>query len=172
MSTTRSLVSGSPDGDVTSDRVWALSGSMANFSRSRLYDGLKSVKVCTDDGLEEEVLVDDELGPVLHQPDGRRLFARMNYTQASHSGFYNDRAEKTWPYLTSTEREVLLHMVAKMNRRTKEKHEIVPVKSEPTRVRAIRPPSAGRWKDLYKLLGRSDDDNFSLNAGTPALPST
>eukprot|EP00439_Symbiodinium_sp_Y106_P027319 s5414_g3.t1 len=104
MSTTRSLVSGCPDGDVTSDRPWAVSGSMANFSKSTLYDGLKTVRVEVD-GLSEEVLVDDELGPVLEQPNGGRLFARLNYTQADRgSGFHTDRAEKTWPYLTSTER--------------------------------------------------------------------
>ncbi|CAE7949357.1 unnamed protein product, partial [Symbiodinium sp. KB8] len=98
-----------------------------------------------------------------------RLFARLNYTQADRgSGFHTDRAEKTWPYLTSTERTVLLHMVAKMNRGAKDQHQLIPTRRTPAK--AFRPPAAGKWRDLYKLLGRTDDDDFSMPPDTSEQP--
>ncbi|CAE7749178.1 unnamed protein product, partial [Symbiodinium pilosum] len=150
---------------------------------------MKSVMVDVD-GVEEEVLVDDECGPVMHNPDrGRliqssppwlqaillatgpdqgRIFARVNYTQAERQGgFHTDRAEKTWPYLTSTERKVLLHMVAKINRQMKDRLE--PTQRPPLK---LRPPAAGKLRDLYKLLGRTDDDDFTLESDPSELPSS
>ncbi|CAL1166503.1 unnamed protein product [Cladocopium goreaui] len=78
----------------------------------------------------------------------------LNYAQADYSGRHTTRIEKTWTYLTSTERTVFLHMVAKKNKRTREL-----VKNEaPQRPTAlVRPAAAAKLRDFYKLLGRSDE---------------
>ncbi|CAJ1357812.1 unnamed protein product [Effrenium voratum] len=151
MSAQRSMVSTSRDGQIVSDNPWGPGGSLTNFSAPTNYDGLTKVRVEVD-GTEEEVILDDARGPMVMEPDGSRVFAMLNYPQAEHNGRYTTRVEKTWTYLTSTERTVFLHMVAKKNRRLRElKEEKLP------RPAPAPHPGATRLSAFYKLLGRTNE---------------
>lgn len=76
------------------------------------------------EGVMEEVMLDPERGPILIERDGSQMYAMLNYAQADYSGRHTTRIEKTWTYLTSTERTVFLHMVAKKNKRTRDPHSV------------------------------------------------
>ncbi|CAE7335907.1 GRIN2A [Symbiodinium pilosum] len=69
---------------------------------------------------EEEVIIDAEGGPLMLRRDGSTTFAYLTYVEAGYSGGSAHGFQKGWRYMTSTEQKVLVHMVAKRNRSTKE----------------------------------------------------
>eukprot|EP00930_Biecheleria_cincta_P056924 TRINITY_DN42943_c0_g1_i1.p1 TRINITY_DN42943_c0_g1~~TRINITY_DN42943_c0_g1_i1.p1 ORF type:complete len:130 (-),score=14.37 TRINITY_DN42943_c0_g1_i1:172-561(-) len=89
------------------------------FPKCTTYKGLKSMTVEVD-GTEEEVLMDDEHGPLVYQRDGSTKYSILHYAEAGYSGGGNCRSEKCWKYMSSTEQKTMIHVVAKKNRRLKE----------------------------------------------------
>mmetsp|Transcript_47979 Transcript_47979/g.98988 ORF Transcript_47979/g.98988 Transcript_47979/m.98988 type:complete len:118 (+) Transcript_47979:1-354(+) len=105
--------------EVFSDRPVAALGALPNFSPSSEFKGLTSTKVRVD-GKEEEVFLDSEGGPLMLRRDGSTTFAYVRYSEAGYSGGSSHGFDKCWRYMTSTEQKVLVNLVAKLNRRTKE----------------------------------------------------
>ena len=145
------MVSSSRDAVVCSDAPWP--GSLSSFQRPRNYDGVDKVVVEVE-GVLEEVMLDPERGPILIERDGSQVYGMLNYAQADFSGRHTTRIEKTWTYLTSTEQTVFLHMVAKKNKRTRE---LINQELPRSNIMPMRPAQAGRLRDFYKLLGRTDE---------------
>eukprot|EP00931_Biecheleriopsis_adriatica_P073933 TRINITY_DN48132_c0_g1_i1.p1 TRINITY_DN48132_c0_g1~~TRINITY_DN48132_c0_g1_i1.p1 ORF type:complete len:150 (+),score=30.59 TRINITY_DN48132_c0_g1_i1:37-486(+) len=148
-----SMVCASRDAEVVSGRPWGPGGNLDNFAKSTSYEGAKSVKIDVD-GHEEEVKIDDERGPLLLQPDGSAVYALLNYSQPikGSGGHHTDRIQKTWQYLTSTEKTVLLHMVAKKNRRLMECNGLV-LPAAPKAKAALPHP---HMRGFLKILDRAE----------------
>eukprot|EP00930_Biecheleria_cincta_P064716 TRINITY_DN50357_c0_g1_i1.p2 TRINITY_DN50357_c0_g1~~TRINITY_DN50357_c0_g1_i1.p2 ORF type:complete len:163 (-),score=33.99 TRINITY_DN50357_c0_g1_i1:79-567(-) len=115
-----SMLTPSRDGVVVSGRPdMGAGGCLDGILRSDGAEGIRIVKVDVD-GEEEEVELDEERGPRVRHQDGSFDYGLLNYSQVHHNGRNTGRQEKTWTYLTSTEKTIMLHMVAKRNRRLKE----------------------------------------------------
>eukprot|EP00434_Breviolum_minutum_P009287 symbB.v1.2.008184.t1/scaffold450.1/size202773/3 len=88
------------------------------FSKSNLYDGLRSVVVAVGSS-QEEVPLDPVRGPLVMQLDGTTT--HLQTVRGITGG--GQVAEKLWDQMTSTEQTCALHICAKKNRFIKEKLE-------------------------------------------------
>lgn len=88
------------------------------FSKSNLYDGLRSVVVHVG-GSEEEVPMDPQRGPMVMQLDGTTT--HLQTVRGICGG--GQVAEKLWDQMTATEQTCALHICARKNRFIKAKLE-------------------------------------------------
>eukprot|EP00930_Biecheleria_cincta_P077560 TRINITY_DN64862_c0_g1_i1.p1 TRINITY_DN64862_c0_g1~~TRINITY_DN64862_c0_g1_i1.p1 ORF type:complete len:155 (-),score=33.16 TRINITY_DN64862_c0_g1_i1:376-795(-) len=86
-----------------------------------------SVEVVVGGYAVEELLVDEATGPQVLQMDGSTTSIKRSYrtlperSSNSGAGCMGHSGEKTWKDMTSTERQVLIHIAAKSNLRIKER---------------------------------------------------
>ncbi|CAJ1356104.1 unnamed protein product [Effrenium voratum] len=113
------LVTGARYGEILSQRPTA-EKVPPEFQQPQLFAKLQSVAVEVD-GKEEIVQLDKEQGPVMLQRGGGQIFAYLTFVEPQWSGGGCARQDKCWSHMTSTEQNVMLHMVAKVNRRLKER---------------------------------------------------
>mmetsp|Transcript_13975 Transcript_13975/g.39893 ORF Transcript_13975/g.39893 Transcript_13975/m.39893 type:complete len:115 (+) Transcript_13975:2-346(+) len=110
------MAAGGRGSDTKTDRV-QMGLEMGVFESPTLYNNVSKMTVDVD-GKPEEVDIDSERGPVVIKPDGLRHFAEEKYHISGYRGFEETRG---WLQMSVTEQTILLHRVAKMNRRTKER---------------------------------------------------
>mmetsp|Transcript_43376 Transcript_43376/g.124113 ORF Transcript_43376/g.124113 Transcript_43376/m.124113 type:complete len:114 (-) Transcript_43376:37-378(-) len=98
-------------------------GRIKEFSRCKAYDGITSVKVDVN-GIEEEVIIDPELGPRILKVDGspggmhdvNRLPVANPAPVIGMDGSGHVGLKKSWKLYTSTEMKVCIAQAAKINR--------------------------------------------------------
>mmetsp|Transcript_34812 Transcript_34812/g.109355 ORF Transcript_34812/g.109355 Transcript_34812/m.109355 type:complete len:96 (-) Transcript_34812:112-399(-) len=83
------------------------------------------VKVELWDGIVEEVYVDEKTGPKVLRMDGTYIDWRTSVNQPDRVRASEQEYGTGWDYLTSTKQKVVLHLVAKVNRKMKERYSMV-----------------------------------------------
>eukprot|EP00930_Biecheleria_cincta_P083893 TRINITY_DN73399_c0_g1_i1.p1 TRINITY_DN73399_c0_g1~~TRINITY_DN73399_c0_g1_i1.p1 ORF type:complete len:192 (-),score=35.04 TRINITY_DN73399_c0_g1_i1:466-969(-) len=160
------------DAEVLSGRPTVPGGSLDKILTSEGREQGTSIVKVDVDGQDEEVQLDAERGPLMLQQDGSFTFCLLNDSPVHGSRGMQRRQEKTWTYLTSTEKNIMIHMVAKRNRRLKEHIRCPPLASqikydctqrrmvpleEPSGGQQVLPYYAGCSKGLLAAIGRIDE---------------
>uniref|UniRef100_A0A7S4S4F1 Uncharacterized protein n=1 Tax=Alexandrium monilatum TaxID=311494 RepID=A0A7S4S4F1_9DINO len=85
------------------------------YKASRLYEGLKSVKVDLGNGVEETVQMDPEQGP-----KAITLAGNTTYYGWSTPSMHYDLKQKLWKDMSTVEKETMVLKVAKINKSRRE----------------------------------------------------
>mmetsp|Transcript_56317 Transcript_56317/g.121356 ORF Transcript_56317/g.121356 Transcript_56317/m.121356 type:complete len:117 (+) Transcript_56317:118-468(+) len=104
------------------------------FQHPTLYEGVTSVKVEIE-GDEEEVLIDPKRGPLLRGSQNLVVGEPMMFKYDSGTSWHQDRGlasanqagrpqNKTWTHCTASEQTVMIHTVAKKQRKLRERSEL------------------------------------------------
>mmetsp|Transcript_28259 Transcript_28259/g.52095 ORF Transcript_28259/g.52095 Transcript_28259/m.52095 type:complete len:147 (-) Transcript_28259:70-510(-) len=85
-------------------------------------ENVETVSVKLANGEIEEVQVDPNTGPVIITADGRPDW-QIWYPNSvgGRTGHVHTKNQKHWPTMGTTEREIMIHMVAKKNRARRER---------------------------------------------------
>mmetsp|Transcript_61737 Transcript_61737/g.108131 ORF Transcript_61737/g.108131 Transcript_61737/m.108131 type:complete len:136 (-) Transcript_61737:169-576(-) len=88
-------------------------------------DNMETVSVKLANGEMEMVQVDPTTGPVQYTNDGRQDYALfVPNLPGGGTGHWNWKHAKAWKNLGATEREVLIHTVAKRNRARRDRFSV------------------------------------------------
>mmetsp|Transcript_86843 Transcript_86843/g.246275 ORF Transcript_86843/g.246275 Transcript_86843/m.246275 type:complete len:119 (-) Transcript_86843:104-460(-) len=104
--------------------VMAMQGYLkVEWDRFAVYDSVETVEVDIN-GVPEVVRIDRETGPQVLQWDGslrptQHRFEIVGAGQARQAG--GEASSKGWLDMTTTEQKVIVHIVAKKNRKLKER---------------------------------------------------
>mmetsp|Transcript_2711 Transcript_2711/g.3110 ORF Transcript_2711/g.3110 Transcript_2711/m.3110 type:complete len:96 (+) Transcript_2711:1-288(+) len=79
------------------------------------------VKIQLWDGIVEEVYVDEKTGPKVLRLDGNYIDFRTSVNQPDRVACSEQEYGAAWPDLSSTKQTCIMHLVAKVNRKLKER---------------------------------------------------